>query len=85
MHNYKYTCVFIFFFFQAVQKVVTNLLISHIELRSEESLDIQKYLHERKVEKIVVPLDGEVSEVKNTFKKVRTVCISSGGTNPEPH
>ena len=55
---------------QAVQQVVTNLQIGHIELRTEESFDIQRYVHERTVEKIVVPLEGEIAEVKNTFLKV---------------
>jgi hypothetical protein len=35
---------------QAVQQVVTNLQIGHIELRNEDSFDIQRYVHERKVE-----------------------------------
>ena len=56
---------------QAVQQIVTNLQIGHIELRNEDSFDIQRYVHERKVEKIIVPLDGEIADVKNNFVKVR--------------
>ncbi len=55
---------------QAVQQVVTNLQIGHIELRNEDSFDIQRYTHERKVEKIIVPLEGEIADVKNNFLKV---------------
>ncbi|KAM9842931.1 Fanconi anemia group M protein [Aulostomus maculatus] len=44
---------------RSVQSVISNLLISHIELRSDESPDIQPYSHQRSVEKMVVPL-GEV-------------------------
>ena len=55
---------------QAVQQVVTNLQIGHIELRNEDSFDIQRYVHDRKVEKIIVPLDGEIADVKNNFVKV---------------
>ncbi|TRY83570.1 hypothetical protein DNTS_016277 [Danionella cerebrum] len=44
---------------KAVQQVISNLLISHIELRSEEDADIQQHVHQRSLEKIVVPL-GEV-------------------------
>ncbi|KAG7466448.1 hypothetical protein MATL_G00164860 [Megalops atlanticus] len=40
----------------AVQQVISNLLISHIELRSEESPDIQAHSHQRSLEKAVVPL-----------------------------
>ena len=53
-----------------MQQVVSNLQIGHIELRSEDSFDIQQYVHERKVEKIVVPLEGEILDVKNRFLKV---------------
>ncbi|ELT99493.1 hypothetical protein CAPTEDRAFT_222339 [Capitella teleta] len=49
---------------KAVQQVLKSLLISHIELRSEESEDIQKYSHERSVEKIVV-----VEVVVNRLKR----------------
>ena len=55
---------------QAVQQVVTNLQISQIELRSEDSFDIQRYVHERQVEKFVVPFQGEILEIKTAFLKV---------------
>ena len=53
-----------------MQQVVTNLQISQIELRSEDSFDIQRYVHERQVEKFVVPFQGEILEVKTAFLKV---------------
>ncbi|KAJ8379088.1 hypothetical protein AAFF_G00231790 [Aldrovandia affinis] len=43
----------------AVQRVISNLLIAHIELRSEESPDVQAHSHQRSLEKMVVPL-GDV-------------------------
>uniref|UniRef100_A0A3B4A7V3 Helicase ATP-binding domain-containing protein n=1 Tax=Periophthalmus magnuspinnatus TaxID=409849 RepID=A0A3B4A7V3_9GOBI len=46
---------------QSVQSVISNLLISHIELRSEESPDIQAHSHQRSVEKMVVPLGETLS------------------------
>ena len=55
-----------------MQQVVTNLQISQIELRSEDSFDIQRYVHERQVEKFVVPFQGEILEVKTAFLKVHT-------------
>jgi len=39
-----------------VQQVISNLMVSHIELRSEESPDIQAHSHQRSLEKVVVPL-----------------------------
>ena len=44
-----------------MQLVISNLLISHIELRSEESPDIQAHSHQRSVEKVVVPLGEALS------------------------
>lgn len=71
-----------------MQQVVTNLQISQIELRSEDSFDIQRYVHERQVEKFVVPFQGEILEIKTAFLKVhmervlwvgRVWSIGSGG------
>ena len=60
------------FYLQAVQQIIDNLMISHIEIRSEESIDIQKYVHDRKVEKIVVPMSQELKDARKTFLEVRT-------------
>lgn len=50
-----------------VQDVITNLLISHIELRTDESSEIKMYSFERKVEKIVVPLGEELKSVEAQY------------------
>nr|QIC49958.1 putative Fanconi anemia group M protein [Actinia equina] len=55
---------------KAVQQVMTNLLISHMELRSEDSSDIQPFTHSRTVDKIVVPLGDDISRIKIHFLKV---------------
>lgn len=54
-----------------VQNVVTNLMISHVELRSEESLDLQPYIHKRKEEKVVVKLGEELTRLKDRFLEVQ--------------
>ena len=59
--------------FQAVQQVITNLLVSHIELRSEDSTDIKPYTHERQVEKIVVKLGDELEFFKTKYLRVGSV------------
>ncbi len=53
---------------------MTNLQVGQIELRSEDSFDIQQYVHQRKVEKIVVPLEGEILDIKTNFLRV---CVPS--------
>ncbi|KAM6912243.1 Fanconi anemia group M protein [Xenentodon cancila] len=55
---------------KSVQSVISNLLISHIELRSEESPDIQAHSHRRSVEKVVVPLGEALSAHQARYLKV---------------
>ncbi|KAL8589791.1 hypothetical protein ACOMHN_020794 [Nucella lapillus] len=59
----------------AVQKVVSNLLVSHIELRSEDSPDIKPYTHERTIDKIVVPLGEDLNRVKLKYTQVLQVIV----------
>ncbi|KAJ8290505.1 hypothetical protein GJAV_G00013740 [Gymnothorax javanicus] len=54
----------------AVQNVISNLLISHIELRSEESPDIQAHSHQRSLEKAVVPLGDMLSAYQARYLQV---------------
>lgn len=51
-------------------QVLTNLLISEIELRNEESTDIQPYTHQRTVEKVVVPLGDELKDLQTRYRNV---------------
>uniref|UniRef100_A0A2K6NXI2 RNA helicase n=1 Tax=Rhinopithecus roxellana TaxID=61622 RepID=A0A2K6NXI2_RHIRO len=55
---------------QAVQQVITNLLIGQIELRSEDSPDILAYSYERKVEKLIVPLGEELAAIQKTYIQI---------------
>ncbi|KAK3741292.1 hypothetical protein QZH41_012592 [Actinostola sp. cb2023] len=58
---------------KSVQQVMTNLLISHMELRSEDSPDIQAYTHDRTVDKIVVALGEDIIRIKTQFLKASPV------------
>lgn len=58
---------------QAVQQVISNLLISHIELRSEDSPDVQTHVHQRSLEKIVVPLGESLTRYQTQYLQVRHV------------
>ncbi|XP_021512904.2 Fanconi anemia group M protein [Meriones unguiculatus] len=62
---------------QAVQQVITNLLIGKIELRSEDSPDILPYSHERRVEKLVVPLGEELGAIQKTYIQILEAFASS--------
>jgi len=47
-----------------------------MELRTEESPDIQPYTHERKIDKIVIPLGEVLTAVKENYLKVVGVVVS---------
>ena len=47
--------------------MLQNLLIAHIELRDETSLDIIPYINRRKVDIIIVPLSSKLSEYKERY------------------
>ena len=51
-------------------QVISNLYISHMELRSEDSPDIQEYTFQRSIEKVVVELGAELTSLKERYQKV---------------
>lgn len=53
-----------------LKQVIQNLLISHIELRSEDSPDIAAYSHQRHIEKVVVPLGAELASIQSRYQNV---------------
>ncbi|XP_068608350.1 Fanconi anemia group M protein [Brachionichthys hirsutus] len=55
---------------KSVQSVISNLFISHIELRSDESPDIQAHSHQRNVDKVVVPLGETLSGYQARYLQV---------------
>ncbi|AAS51931.2 ADR011Cp [Eremothecium gossypii ATCC 10895] len=48
---------------EGVQEVVDNLQISKIELRTEESEDIVRYMKRRDTEEVIVPLIPEIEDI----------------------
>lgn len=53
----------------AVQAVVNNLKISKIEIRTEESLDVQPFIQKRTTESITVNLSPELELIKTKLEK----------------
>lgn len=49
-------------------------MISHIELRNEESPDVAVFTHKRSMETIVVSLGTYLSSVKERFMRVCCYC-----------
>lgn len=48
-----------------VIEVIQNLLISHIEVRSENSIDVQPYVFKKNIKTMVVPLGVFLSKVRS--------------------
>ena len=78
---------------QAVRLMLQNLIITRIELRSEESPDIVPYTFQRTIEKIVVPVGQELESIKQKFLTILEVfirrlskasCLSRRGNSTNP-
>ncbi|CAL1284344.1 unnamed protein product [Larinioides sclopetarius] len=60
---------------QAVKLLLSNLLISHVEMRTEDSDDVKPYTHVRDIEKIVVPLGDRLLSIKSKFLDIINVYL----------
>ncbi|WFD34672.1 DNA helicase [Malassezia cuniculi] len=58
-----------------VQEVVDNLHIDMIELRTEEALDIQPYIHRKREEIVNVELGYEIEEMRSAWAKLMRVYL----------
>ncbi|OWA53541.1 Fanconi anemia group M protein-like protein [Hypsibius exemplaris] len=54
----------------AIQEVLTNLHIAHMEIRQEDSIDIIPYTHKKTVEQVIVPLDDTINEAINRLGQI---------------
>ncbi|KAJ3288554.1 hypothetical protein HK104_008100 [Borealophlyctis nickersoniae] len=75
---------------KTVQNVVENLLISRIEIRTEDSLDIKPYIHQRNLELVTVPLGDTINAIKDAYCKILGIyigrlCRAKVYYNPDPH
>lgn len=52
---------------ETVQEVIDNLGISHCEIRTEESLDIRQYVHQRHIEQVILEPSDEMNEIFELF------------------
>lgn len=54
---------------EAIQEVVDNLGISHVEIRTEESIDIRQYVHKRDEDMVLLDPSDEMILIKDLFSK----------------
>ncbi|KAL7817827.1 P-loop containing nucleoside triphosphate hydrolase protein [Trichoderma gracile] len=52
---------------ETVQEVIDNLGISHCEIRTEESLDIRQYVHQRNIDQIILEPSDEINLISELF------------------
>ncbi|KAI9091167.1 hypothetical protein DFS34DRAFT_96665 [Phlyctochytrium arcticum] len=61
---------------KTVQQVVENMLISRIEIRTEDSPDIKPYIFQRSVETVTVPLSDAIISIKQVLQRVCEIYIN---------
>jgi ATP-dependent DNA helicase MPH1 len=54
---------------EGVQEIIDNLGISHVEIRTEESIDIRQYVHSRNIDTVTFDPSDEMCEVRDLFSK----------------
>lgn len=54
---------------EGVQDIIDNLGISHIEIRTEESIDIRQYVHARSIDTVTFDPSDEMLLVRDLFSK----------------
>ncbi|KAK0618302.1 hypothetical protein B0T17DRAFT_537490, partial [Bombardia bombarda] len=54
---------------EGVQDVIDNLGISHVEIRTEDSLDLRQYVHSRDTNIVTFDPSDEMNEVRDLFSK----------------
>ena len=74
---------------EAVQEVIDNLEISQVEIRTEESIDLQQFVHRRDVDKVLLDPSDEIIMVKELFAKalqplVNLLCSQNAYWSKDP-
>ncbi|TVY78312.1 ATP-dependent DNA helicase mph1 [Lachnellula suecica] len=74
---------------EAVQEVIDGLEISKVEIRTEESMDIQQYVHKRNIDKIPLDSSPEIELVQEHLSKVlqplvNLLCSQRAYYNKDP-
>lgn len=59
----------------SVSNVVQNLMITNIDIRTEDSIDISKYIHTRALELTVVPLSEDIKKLVSLYCNVMNIFL----------
>jgi len=74
---------------EAVQEVIDGLEISKVEIRTEESIDIQPFTHRRNIDQVLLDPSDEIIMIKGLFSKtlqplLNRLCQQNGYWNKDP-
>lgn len=74
---------------EAVQEVIDGLEIARVEIRTEDSIDIQQYVHQRKIEQVLLDPSDEMLMIKellsNTLQPlVNNLCSQNAYWSKDP-
>lgn len=74
---------------EAVQEVIDALEISKVEIRTEESIDIQPFVHSRIIDQIILDPSDEIALIQGHYAKalepvVSKLCSQNGFWNKDP-
>lgn len=74
---------------EAVQEVIDGLEISKVEIRTEESIDIQQYVHQRSIDQVLLDPSDEMIMIKELLTKalqplVNMLCSQNAYYNKDP-
>ncbi|KAL9646847.1 hypothetical protein ABK040_013707 [Willaertia magna] len=60
-----------------IQQVITNLRISHMEVRDEDDKDVKPYIHEREIQLVISKRDQHVVSLEHQFFKLVTPYLTN--------
>lgn len=74
---------------EAVQEVIDGLEIAKVEIRTEESIDIQQFVHQRNIDQVLLDPSDEIIMIKELLAKalqplVNTLCGQNAYYNKDP-
>ncbi|KAH8602598.1 hypothetical protein B0O99DRAFT_587690 [Bisporella sp. PMI_857] len=74
---------------EAVQEVIDGLEISKVEIRTEDSIDIQPYTHRRHIDQVLIEPSDEMNMVRELLTKVlqplaNKLCAQNAYWNKDP-
>ncbi|ELR09652.1 hypothetical protein GMDG_04143 [Pseudogymnoascus destructans 20631-21] len=74
---------------EAVQEVINGLEISKVEIRTEESIDIQQYVHQRNIDQVILDPSEEIVKVQDLLSRtlkplVDQLCGHNAYYNRDP-